>query len=175
MSRPCRLASLEPGSAHASPFTRIPLGGAAGAAVGAVIGALIGALFGATPLAFGGWGTDREPILKGLCWGSIIGAAAGSIPGTIGATIARLVGAPKRFALTIVGGMLGAAGVGALLLLTVTGAPEAMAFGAAIGQGIGALAALAGAAVARTKQPHCTEAPALESGIGESQKRAGVE
>jgi hypothetical protein len=165
MSQPSGISFLRPGRVKATPLTRSLLGGAVGVAVGAVLGGIIGALFGASPLAFGGWGPDREPILKGLWWGSICGAVVGSIPGTIGGTIGGLVGGAKRSALAIVGGILGGAGVGALLFVGITRAPDALAFGAAIGQGVGAAAALAGATVAGARRRHWTAAPAPKNGI----------
>jgi hypothetical protein len=152
MSQPSWLPFQGRRGVKATPFTRIVLG----VAVGAVAGGIIGAFFGATPLAFGGWGTDWEPIRKGLWWGSICGAVVGSVPGTIGGTIGGIVGGPKRHALAMVGGALGGAGVGALLFLAITRAPDAMGFGAALGQGIGVLAALAGAAVDGARHQHCT-------------------
>jgi hypothetical protein len=165
MRQPSGLPFLGPGRVKATPFLCSLLGGAVGIAVGAVVGGIIGTLFGASPLAFGGWGVDWEPILKGVWWGSICGAVVGSIPGWIGGTIGGLAGGLKRYALASVGGILGGAGVGALLFVAVTRAPDAMVFGAAIGQGIGVLAALAGAAVAGARRQHWTAAPAPKNGI----------
>jgi hypothetical protein len=165
MSQPSGLPFLGPRRVKATAFTRILLGGAVGVTVGAVVGGGTGALFGASPLAFGGGGTDWEPILKGLWWGSLCGAVVGSMPGMMGGTIGGL-GGPKSYALAIVGGALGGAGVGALLFLAITRAPDAMGFGAAIGQGIGVLAALVGAAVAGTRRRRRTAGSARRDGIG---------